>query len=34
MDILLAAVIPVVQLAGLLVVGLVFRVDRKPKGGE
>ena len=34
MDILLAAAIPVVQLTGLLVVGLIFHVDRKPKGGE
>lgn len=34
MDILLAAAVPAAQLAGLVVLGLIFRVDRKPKGGK
>ncbi len=33
-EILLAVGIPVIQIAGLVVIGLSFRVDRKPEGGE
>jgi hypothetical protein len=31
MELLYCAAVPVCQLAGLVVLGLIFRVDRKPK---
>jgi hypothetical protein len=36
MDVLLAMAVPAVQIAGLVTLGLIFRVDRKPKrkGGK
>ena len=33
-EILLAVGIPVIQIAGLVVIGLIFRVDRRPEGDE
>lgn len=33
-EILFAIGIPLIQIAGLLIVGLIFRVDRKPEGDE
>ena len=32
-ELLLAMAIPAAQIAGLVILGLIFRVDRKPKGG-
>ena len=33
-EILLAVGIPVLQIAALVVIGLIFRVDRRPEGDE
>ena len=33
-EILIAIGIPMIQLAGLVIVGLIFRVDRKPEGDQ
>ncbi len=33
-EILIAIGIPTIQLAGLVIVGLIFRVDRKPEGDQ
>ncbi len=33
-ELLLCAVFPVCQIVGLVALGLIFRVDRKPKGGD
>ena len=33
MELLYCAAFPVCQIIGLVVLGLIFRVDRKPKGG-
>ena len=33
-EILLAVGIPLLQVAGLVILGLIFRVDRKPEGDE
>ncbi len=33
-EILIAIGIPMIQLAGLVIVGSIFRVDRKPEGDQ
>ena len=33
-EILIAIGFPMIQLAGLVIVGLIFRVDRKPEGDQ
>ena len=33
-EILIAIGIPMIHLAGLVIVGLIFRVDRKPEGDQ
>jgi hypothetical protein len=33
-ELLFCAAFPVCQILGLVAIGLIFRVDRKPKGGN